>query len=364
MLLALHFAEYASLLAVSLQESVQVCLFLYEDNATNELGEDFAELIAKSGLEVRVLQRPHTVRDVLRNTRILIRAMKAFCPDIIHIQEDGRDETALSLLVVRDTPIVLTVHDPVPHSGLDATRYMYSRGRLYHALLRRRAVTVITHGEGLKRSLSLKCPWLRNRIHVIPHGPLGLLRGVPLSHRHISIPTRLLFFGRIHAYKGLRYFVTAVRALHKVRCNVIGVIAGRGSDLEFNRAMIEDASCFEVHDRYIPASEVNRLFSSADIVVLPYTDATQSGVAAMALGYGIPVIATAVGSIPEFVRHGVNGWLVSPRDSDELAAAIREVADDTVLYERMSRSAEQLRDGELSWRRISSLTLDVYRVSI
>lgn len=360
MLWALHFAEYASLLAMSLQERAQVCLFLYKDNATDQLGENFAGLISGSGVDVRLLTRPRTVADVLKNTRTLVRAVKSFRPDIIHVQEDGRDETALSQLVIGKVPIVLTVHDPTPHSGLDAIRYARSRARFYHALLRRRASAVITHGEELKQSLVVSNPSLQDRIHVIPHGPLGLFCGVRSSHRQASTPTRLLFFGRIHAYKGLSYFIKAVMSLRETGHNVIGVIAGRGSDLEQHRTTLKDASCFEVHDRYITASEVNALFCSTDLVVLPYTDATQSGVAAMALGYGIPVIATAVGSIPEFVRHGFNGWLVTPRDSEGLAAAIQNVMDDEALYEQMCRNAERLRDDEFSWRRIALSTFQVY----
>ena len=98
--------------------------------------------------------------------------------------------------------------------------------------------------------------------------------------------------------------------------------------------------------------------------MLPYTDATQSGVAAMALGYGIPVVATAVGAIPEFVRDGFNGLLVPPRDSAAVARAIQGILEKPKEYERLAQNAIALRDGELSWSRIAEQTMACYRAAM
>lgn len=360
---ALHFAEYASLLAAALQNHAEVLLVVYGDNATNELGPDYRSQIAAKGVSLEVLQRPRTPLDVLRNARALLKATKRFLPDVLHIQEDGRDEMVLALMMCGRIPTVLTVHDPAPHTGRDAQRYRLSRGRLYYAILRRRADCAITHGQVLCEELAKVTPRLGGCVSVIAHGPLGLLKEKPPNRYQPGTPARLLFFGRIHAYKGLRYFVEAVRALHQQGKKVLGIVAGRGSDLEQFRQEILEAGCFEIHDRYIASSEVVELFASTDVVVLPYTDATQSGVAAMALGYGIPVVATSVGSIPEFVHDGANGRLVPARNSTAVATAVSEILFEPGKYERMSQNAIDLRDGELSWSRIAEQTMDCYRES-
>jgi starch synthase len=363
MLWALHFSEYATLLTQALRKHSDVMLVVYADNASNELGTDFEPVLQRMGIAIAVLQRPKNPIDVLRNASTLIRLTKSFDPDVLHIQEDGRDELIAALLCFPRMPVVLTIHDPSPHSGHDARRSKYSRGRAYQAILRRRANHAITHGIALAREVGRVAPALRDRVWTIPHGPLGLLKGAPSGNRCIGSPVRLLFFGRIHAYKGLGYFVEAVLALKRRGVNVVGIVAGRGTDLEKYRATMHAAGCFELRERYIPSSEVNELFVSSDIVVLPYTDATQSGVAAMALGYGVPVIATTVGSIPEFVRDGENGLLVPPRDSAVLAAAIRRMLEQPGEYERFCANSLSLRDGQLSWAAIAVQTLACYKAA-
>lgn len=358
---ALHFAEYASLLAAALKGHADIQLVVYADNATNELGHEFRSLISQNGVSVEVLHRPRTPLDVLRNAGTLIRLTRRFRPDVLHIQEDGRDELVLALACMGKVPLALTVHDPAPHSGLDAQRYRFSRGRLYHKLLRRRASCAITHGLALCNELARITPGLEGRICAIAHGPLGLSCAPPGSRARPGTPVRLLFFGRIHAYKGLRYFVEAIQSLRDEGHDVLGVVAGRGSDLDNYHAQMIEAGCFEIRERYIDSEEVIELFSNSDVVVLPYTDATQSGVAAMALGYGIPVVATTVGSIPEFVRHGVNGHLVPPKDSAALVQSIKQVLYSPGEYERLSQNAIAMRDGELSWGRIAELTMSCYR---
>jgi glycosyltransferase involved in cell wall biosynthesis len=77
-----------------------------------------------------------------------------------------------------------------------------------------------------------------------------------------------------------------------------------------------------VVDRYVPNEEVGRWFSAADVVVLPYTSATQSGIVQIAFGLGTPVIVTNVGGLPEAVDDGRTGFVVPPEDAGALAEAI------------------------------------------
>jgi glycosyltransferase involved in cell wall biosynthesis len=78
--------------------------------------------------------------------------------------------------------------------------------------------------------------------------------------------------------------------------------------------------------RYVDPEEAAGLFTRADAVVLPYRDATGTGIAPLAYRYGRPVIATRVGGLPEVIDDGVSGFLVPPADPPALAAAIRKLA--------------------------------------
>ena len=117
-LLALHFAEYASRLALALSENHEVLLILRSSNARSELTDDFLEQLHKT-VSVRILEPgrmrdPRTLGTSLRINRIL----KDFSPDILHIQEVHPVLVGWTLLSIRrHIPVVLTVHDPVHHSG-------------------------------------------------------------------------------------------------------------------------------------------------------------------------------------------------------------------------------------------------------
>lgn len=281
--------------------------------------------------------------------------IRKFKPDIVHCQEAVRDYLMVALQLLPRYPLVLTIHDHVPHTGQDST--VSQRVRFYKSFLRQRADLVIVHGDQIRRDCERLMPWLTGRIVSIPHGPLG---------SHMSLPrTRwnngtLLFFGRIEAYKGLRYLIEAVCLLKKDGVNVKVIIAGTGSDLVRYRQHIITEPSFELLDRYIDKEEIADLFSRADLVVMPYTDATQSGVAAIALNYRCPVIATDVGSLAEMVRDGGNGVLVPPRNPGALADAIRCIAFDQKKLADMSAHAAALADNEFSWGAIGLRTQVAY----
>lgn len=356
--IALHFAEYSAKLAAALASKAEVLLVLYRNNADDELGLGWHKWLANENLKVIVLERPRSALAIIKNTFELISAIKAFAPSVMHYQEVHRDEVIFSAPSFRSIPKVITVHDPAPHSGMDSKRFQFSRLRIYRYLMRHSADAAITHGQLLASALEAVCPKLTGKVIAIAHGPLGSSHALtPSLHPNTQ---RLLFFGRIHKYKGLNQFVKAVLALRREGHAVTGVVAGKGSDLDEHRSAMDEAGCFEVIDQFIPSEDVPRLFLESRAVVLPYTDGTQSGVAALALGYGRPVVATAVGSIPELVRHEQNGLLVAPGDIAALIDSLRRILLDDELWERLAAGAISLRDGELSWDSISNQTLKVY----
>lgn len=136
---------------------------------------------------------------------------------------------------------------------------------------------------------------------------------------------RLLFFGKIRKYKGLGTFLEALARL-KGRVEFEAVIAGEFylNSGEFKRMAVrlgvDDRIIWK--DRYVANEEVPALFRSSDLVVLPYTQATQSGVVPVAYQFGVPVVASRVGGLSEVIRDGETGYLVPPQDPDALADKI------------------------------------------
>jgi glycosyltransferase involved in cell wall biosynthesis len=77
-----------------------------------------------------------------------------------------------------------------------------------------------------------------------------------------------------------------------------------------------------IEDKYIPNEDVHLYFEAADVVVLPYVEASQSGIVPIAYAFNTPVISTRVGGLPEAVLDGTTGFLVNPGSSAEIAQAI------------------------------------------
>lgn len=166
----------------------------------------------------------------------------------------------------------------------------------------------------------------------------------------------LLFFGFVRAYKGLRYLIEAL-ALVRARFDAHLLVVGEfWEDIAPYQAQIRalglEASVTLI-DRYIPNEEVGLYFAAADLVVLPYTDATQSGVAQLALGAGVPVITTSVGGLPDVIQDGVNGFLVPPRDSQALAAAILRYFEEE--FGPIFQANIQAQKARFSWDRLVAL---------
>ena len=78
----------------------------------------------------------------------------------------------------------------------------------------------------------------------------------------------------------------------------------------------------DIHNGYIPDKDVQGYFENCDAVVLPYIDATQSGIAQVAFGFGKPVIATDAGGLPEVVTDSLTGVMVKSGDTQSLKDGI------------------------------------------
>jgi glycosyltransferase involved in cell wall biosynthesis len=352
-LLSFHFAEYSLALARALSRRHQVLLFLGAENAAAELGHIPGD---EESLRVRCL-RQYTFRNAgcYGNMMEILHEIGRFRPEVIHCQETLRDYLTPLLPFLRRTPLVLTIHDHKPHSGGDSRLPL--RSRIHRRFLRRAPDAVIVHGERIRRETEELFPWLRGRIHSVPHGLLGESGDRFRTDWHEGT---VLFFGRLNRYKGLSCLVEAMNILRSRGVPVRVVIAGTGPELDpWRGRLLSDPNCI-LMEEFVPAARVPELFRRANVVVLPYTDATQSGVAALAINYGRPIVASDVGSLGEMVRHGVNGLLVPPGDSEALATALEQVTTDRSMAERFAVNGRAMGVNEFCWSRIADLTTTVY----
>ena len=151
-------------------------------------------------------------------------------------------------------------------------------------------------------------------------------RNESLRQLHLNPEAKyVLFFGFIRAYKGLDLLLQAFADPRMTQHNINLIVAGEFyEDAQPYLTQIEKLNIADrvvLHTEFIPANEVSRYFSAADLVAQPYKTATQSGVTQIAFHFEKSMLVTNVGGLPEIVPNGKIGFVVSP-NANEIAEAI------------------------------------------
>ena len=145
------------------------------------------------------------------------------------------------------------------------------------------------------------------------------------EHLKVKGEKIILFFGFIREYKGLDNLLNAF-ALLKGKINLKLIVAGEYySNEEHYRKLIDELKIRDdiyLFNNFIPTTEVKYFFSAADMVILPYNNATQSGIVQIANNFNKPVIATDVGAMSEAVLENKTGFLVVKQNPEKLAETI------------------------------------------
>jgi len=147
---------------------------------------------------------------------------------------------------------------------------------------------------------------------------------------------QLMFFGRIRQYKGLELLADAYARVHK-QYPVSLRIVGEG----YVRALDSLARLpgVRIDNRWVPEAEVPSVVNQADILLLPYKEASQSGILATSSALGIPAVATPIGGIREQVVLGETGLLAASATGAAFADSIANLISDRDLYARCSIGA-------------------------
>ena len=173
-----------------------------------------------------------------------------------------------------------------------------------------------------------------------------------------------MFFGRIWKYKGLQYLIRAEPLVKAKIPDLKIIIAGEGEDFSPYDKMIVNREIYDIRNYRIPEDEVSFLFEKSTIVVLPYVEATQSGIIPIAFQFGRPLVSTRVGSLPDLIDDGKQGILVPPKDVKSLSKAIISILSDEEMLVRMSKNALKKYHNHLSPSSCNYHTLRAYRQAI
>ena len=169
----------------------------------------------------------------------------------------------------------------------------------------------------------------------------------------------VLFFGLLRPYKGVDVLLEAFRDLGGAELWIVG--RPFGVDLHALRESAARApGRVRFVPRFVPDEEVPALFRRADVVVLPYRDAEQSGVLYTALAFGKPLVLSDVGGFGEVAAHGA-ARIVPPGDPAALATVLDELLRDPGERQRLVAAARRAAAGPYSWDEVGRRTLALYR---
>lgn len=287
-------------------------------------------------------------------------------PDIVHWHEIKLP--FIEYLIIRcfkkmGIRIVYTAHDVYRLDDRKAYPYLIKEYRIFDF--------IISHAEENRGMIINDMGVPIEKTKVVPHGEYTYLVGEEQKKQEarliLGIPTKakvLLFFGYIRKYKGLTVLIHAISRVRMILPDIILVIAGQPKeDFTIYEREIERLGLKDVvltHLKYIPLHDISTYFWVSDIVVLPYLNIHQSGIAHLAFAHRRPVIVTSVGGLPEVVEEGKNGYIIPPGDSCVLASAIIDAFSDIREIEKMGDYAFQHASVKYSWDKIAEQTIEVY----
>lgn len=286
-----------------------------------------------------------------------IKMIDNFNPDVVHIMTPPY--TFDVLLYKFRKKMVLTMHDPFPHSGEQGFKRELFRKIAFRLCPKLVILNKEQKSDFIREYGIQECRLLVNR--------LGSYDCINVFTNTTSIKNKnknVLFFGRISPYKGLEYLLQAMKIVHDKIPDATLTIAG-GGKIYFDISEYENLDYIKIINHYVGMQELAELLSNCSVTVCPYTDATQSGVVLTSFGLNKPVIASNVGALGEYIEDGITGILIPPRNVNELAESITQVLTNEDLLNNMAENIKKRnRDNANSWNAIAEKYIEFYKKKI
>lgn len=237
---------------------------------------------------------------------------------------------------------------------------------------------IVVHTNKMKTELVENYFVPGKNISVIPFGinvvmpKSSLNREDARSKLHLNQSEKvMLFFGNIAPYKGMETLILALRNLKEKNEKIKLIIAGRVKNK--CQSYWEDVEKLIDHNQlkekiikrieYIPEDEAEVYFKAADVLILPYKNIFQSGVIYSSYYFGLPVVATDVGSLKDDIVEGMTGFVSIPDDPEDLANRIIEYFHSDI-YNDLEKNREiiiKYAERNHSWGRTGEKTYALYR---
>ena len=278
-------------------------------------------------------------------------SVAAFQPNYVYIPFISY-WTELVQTAIGDYPIYFTLHDVYPHDGNENLIWKSSNR------VAKKAKKIIVLSKCFVEDIHNNYGLDYKDIIVVPHG--NYFTG-DVKKKDDDGKFHLVFYGRITTYKGLNVLADAFKEVVAKHDNVELLIAGNGDFSPYKEKYDSfEKSKVNIINRWIDDSEVEGFFENArTICVLPYINATQSGVIPLAMHCKALVVTTNCSGLSEQVENGVTGYIIEPNNPEELAAILNYIIDN---WEESAAIAEQSYSyiQTLTWNNITKIIIDDY----
>ena len=249
---------------------------------------------------------------------------------------------------------ILTVHNLLPHGK--NTRWQ----KWLFSLAYRIPDYLVVHTQRMRQQLIDDFGIQARKVSVMEHGIEPLKQAIPVPIKRECCRVRILFFGRVTEYKGVELLLEALK-LHVGKFEL--AIIGKCLDPHLSAAIREQMAMHPAKEymhwqnEYVAETAVPAIFFNADLLVLPYLKIYQSGVLFQGLRYGVPVLATDVGSLGSYIDKD-SGCVCKSNDIDDLGEKLGEMLGN---IERYSREYICQRAKNYEWPVVISSITALYR---
>lgn len=247
--------------------------------------------------------------------------------------------------------IVSTIHDVILHTGEIKNSFLsYVFEKIHTAEIRLSDDIILLNTKDVAVLVE---KYKKEKYCIIPHACFNYYK-THSSENEFKLKKTIAFIGRIEYYKGIELLVDSFMSLRHKDINLL--IAGRG-DVSFivDKCNVKKEQVILIN-RWIEDHEFQEILDNVDIVVLPYNEATQSGIIPLAFAFGKTVIATDVGALSEQVPDGTG--LIVNADKSSITSAIDYLYDNSHLIEKYGRNALVYANTELTWIKSAKLLLN------
>jgi glycosyltransferase involved in cell wall biosynthesis len=255
--------------------------------------------------------------------------------------------------------MVLSVHDPLPHANVKSWRSDMQLKIAYKLIDH-----LVIFNSAQKEEFIKKYHLYSKSIYLSQLSAYTYLTAYDTKDAIVK-GEYILFFGWIREGKGVENLLPAMKKVHDIIPNLKLVVAGKGK-YYFDKSEYESLEYITFINRFVPDYELANLIANSKFVVVPYTEATQSGVIMSAFAFSKPVLATNVGGLPEMVGDDDFGKVVEAGSTAALEEGIIEmVNDESIIIRNRTNIKKEYHIGEKSWATIAKSVYEkVYQTII